>query len=138
MKPNIVLMEKALDDLRLSPAEWAQHSWRCGTRMCYAGFVAFAAGARWKYRWERVSCADEKNPEMVVITPNGREMEVDDYALEVLGVDEDGRVLFDGPNTIQDLARIIDRFRRQRLAGMFGVRNEGKENGKVDVRGYEQ
>ena len=73
---NLELAERALKNIETFPETWDQTDWRCGTTYCFAGHVAMLAGATW---------VNDSRPDDVT-TPDGREMLVDEYALEALGI----------------------------------------------------
>lgn len=105
MSFNEELVRKALDAIKASPQEWDQAAWRCETGMCFAGFVAIAAGARWK---------DPEDLHGLEVIPPGHKAgerlpDVAEFAAEALGLDlDEGLPLFDANNTIDDLERLID------------------------------
>jgi hypothetical protein len=104
---NEPLARAALAAVRARPDQWDQETWRCGTGMCFAGFVAVEAGARWV-------TADLDDPDAgLVVGPDGKRSHVADFAAEALGVDPYGqfdRALFSVYNTLDDLDRLVGEF----------------------------
>lgn len=101
---NRELAERALKAIEANPQEWEQQAWRCDTGMCFAGFVAHAAGATWA-----LPVINLDNPRYSnVITPNGREMDAALFAAEELGLTTRyATSLFDGGNTLKDIKELI-------------------------------
>ena len=98
---NEQLARNALKRIKENPAEWRQDDWRCESGMCFAGYVAMEAGARW---------CDDWSP--AVRTPNGAYTHVQVFAQEVLGIDEyhgQKEHLFTSTNSISTLERLIDK-----------------------------
>jgi hypothetical protein len=109
-KFNEQLARNALKAIERNPEHWNQAEWRCGTGMCFAGFVAIEAGAEW---------AEPYNAhDMDVITPEGHIEEVADFALKALGYTDLGNEnaldaendLFDACNTLENLKRMVDEY----------------------------
>jgi hypothetical protein len=105
---NEQLARNALKAIEHSPERWNQSEWRCGTGMCFAGFVAFEAGAEWADLYDEY--------DMDMITPKGRIQDVVDFALEALGYDDPESdsasyieaTLFGACNTLEDLKELVD------------------------------
>jgi hypothetical protein len=100
---NEELARRALKAIEANPQEWDQDAWRCKTGMCFAGFVAYAAGATWD---------SPAKHDLTVRTPNGGTAYVAGFAACELGFyneDSEGAVrLFSAYNTIEDLQSLID------------------------------
>jgi hypothetical protein len=101
---NEELARRALKEIKARPEEWEQDTWRCRTGMCFAGFVAFAAGATW---------ASTDTDDITVRTPDGRRKFVSSFAAEQLGIDNEGiasRDLFSAYNTFEELERLVNEY----------------------------
>jgi hypothetical protein len=102
---NTELARRALKEIEARPKEWNQDAWRCRTGMCFAGFVAHAAGARWASRdWD----------ELDVITSQGSREYVSEFAAQQLGFDGSesagARQLFSAYNDLDDLKELVDEY----------------------------
>lgn len=110
MKFNTDLARLALKEIENRPEEWNQENWRCGTGMCFAGFVAELAGARWATKNWRANAGYE------VVAPDGERMTVAQFAARALGFDQKeyecgnaGMIdLFSALNTRENLRHLID------------------------------
>lgn len=104
---NEQLASNALKRIKETPWEWEQETWRCASGMCFAGFVAMEARAK----WASTSDHDDTN----VITPDGDFMDVQEFAAQELGVyhDNSSWEFFTPTNTIESLeAKIAARASR--------------------------
>lgn len=95
---NVDLARQTLQEIRDHEDRWNQHQWielqdssdpACGTTLCFAGFAACLAGAKF-VPVEKVT----DNGELAyyyqpprVITPEGDDRHVEAYAADVLGLD---------------------------------------------------
>ncbi len=95
---NVDLARKTLQAIRDDQDRWDQRNWinlvneddpACGTTLCFAGFAACLAGAEFvppvKYRTLDPESPYYQPPR--VITPEGDERNVEQYAADVLGLD---------------------------------------------------
>jgi len=98
---NKELADRAIKAIETNPNEWEQGMWRCGTSMCFAGWVAHMAGATWA---TNDRCSEDY---LMVITPDDRKMAVPAFALEQLGISS-ATLLFLGDNTLETLKGHID------------------------------
>lgn len=105
---NEQLARNALKAIERSPEHWEQKAYRCGTGMCFAGFVAMEAGASWMTDY------DENHVdayELHVKTPDGEEMAIDYFAAEALGLNkEEAWDIFHPSNRLEDLKKKIDKY----------------------------
>ncbi len=106
-EPDEQMMRETLDDIRRNYSTWNQSDWRCGSTACFAGHVAFRAGAVWLYA-DEADAPDDHISKYLVRTPDGQAMHVADYAGEVLRINtDDADRLFFSDNTFKDLSRIV-------------------------------
>lgn len=103
------LARLALKEIENRPQEWDQSNWHCGTSMCFAGFVAELAGAKWISPQSR-SALDAAT--YLVLTPDGKIEQVSNFAAKALGFvgyDSSRNLdLFHACNDLEDLRGMID------------------------------
>lgn len=80
MELNIPLIRKTMEYIEAHPDEWNQKYWfatsLCGTTMCFAGTVAYLAGATFP----------ENNDGYYCTAPDGRVRSIENFAIEQLGL----------------------------------------------------
>lgn len=101
MAVNVELLRKTLDTIKANPEHWNQRHWHCDTNHCFAGFAELIANnLSIEMSWEQVRA----------LRLNGKlESGTGRYAEKLLGItDDDGDVLFDPYNTLEQLERMVD------------------------------
>lgn len=88
---NVDLLLRTLRRIEANPEEHDQNTWRCGTRMCFAGHAATAEGGIWfknsQYLFARNS--DPLNDVVSVVGTNGDRVQAiraQDRARRMLGL----------------------------------------------------
>jgi len=110
---GLALLDAAISHIEAHPETWAQDVYRCRTGCCLAGHIALLAGGRWASSLP----ADEH----MAREPGDEDLggyccepgltHVADRARRLLGFSEympDGRSLFRGQNTLDDIRAMRD------------------------------
>ncbi len=109
-RPNVRLLREILADIVLKPKRWYQGAWAerhkrpdgkgwCNTTYCFAGHAVVRAG--WRPVWDG-------DPDATRCRKDGEVKLIEDVAREVLGLTENqAEKLFDAPNDLGDLAKIV-------------------------------
>lgn len=115
VNPNLELLEETLTQVRAEAKKrrggWNQTAWRCESGMCFAGWAAHLAGARWTLEVTPETFEDNwmRGDFVNVTTPDGRDVPVWQYAEEALRLGEwDSHALFDAVNDLEDIELICD------------------------------
>ncbi len=110
MTPNVELLDRVLDHIRMNPQEWDQKDWAretdCGTVACFAGTAVLMTGGSvvCSKGWAKDTAgySDFRRADGTVIEW------VDVYAAGLLGLDpKRASVLFHTDNSFDDLERIV-------------------------------
>lgn len=113
-RPVLRVQDGPFDRAQVEPAlQWRQHSYRCQTGQCFAGWASLAAGARWvvpSYSLSNLSVEDSWNYAKIE-TPDGRVMDVADHAVEVLEIGpHQESLLFASGNSVDRLRALVEKF----------------------------
>lgn len=113
MSVNVELLDRTLAQIESDPSHWEQRAYRCESGLCFAGWAAVLAGAKWAepdVAWSSLVVAEEADPERWIRDHEGVGLviHVHERAQRVLGIDDvDAEELFAGRNTLDDLRRIV-------------------------------
>lgn len=104
--------------------------WSCGTPACIAGHASFAAGATLPPRIVELMAEGKPSVGGEIITPDGVEMWVQDYAREVLGfTDEQADVLFAAPRTADEIEHMVTALEGDPRADLHYLIDDPDEDG---------